>query len=123
VIFRVLTDKAGDIGTERYNTKMLGASEIERRAHEFCSQALAFKRLRDFCVREDHAIGKTAVGDQDAESLDVSFETMCFFVVDYGNFIEIQVHGSPRFRGFLIPEIAERSRRALIDLLDDAIGV
>ena len=101
---------------------MVGAREIERRAREFCREALAFKRRRDFRVREDHVIGKTAVGKEGAKSFGLRFEALRVFVMDYGDLMEIHVHSSPFFAGFFIPEIAERPGRALIDLLDNAIG-
>jgi hypothetical protein len=74
-------------------------------------------------VGDDDAVRELAIGDEGAKPVHLRFEAMRFFVMDDGDLAEIQVHGSPRcFAGFFIPEIAECAGRALIDLLDDAIG-
>ena len=43
LIFRVLANETGDVGTERDSSQVIGAGEIERDSGEFCRQALAFQ--------------------------------------------------------------------------------
>jgi hypothetical protein len=84
---------------------------------------VAFKGRRNFGVSKNDAIGEAAIVHQRAEAADPRFETVRFFVVNYDNLAEIQVHELTRgFFRFFIPEITERSGRALLDLPDDAIG-
>jgi hypothetical protein len=123
LIFRVVANQIGDVGTERDNPEMMDAGEIERNAREFGSHALAFNRRRHFGMDINDAAGKAAVGDKGAMAANAGFETMSFFVVGDGYVVEIHFHGSLcGFADFFIPEIAKRAGRALIDLLDDAIA-
>jgi len=74
-------------------------------------------------VSKNNAIGEAAIVHQGAEAADPRFESVRFFVVNYDNLAEIQVHKSARgFFRFFVPEITERSGRALLHLLNNAIG-
>jgi hypothetical protein len=84
LILRVLPDETGDVGTERDNTQMMDAGEIERHAGESCSHALAFEWLRHFGVGINDAPGEAAISDKGAKAANASFEAMSFFVVDDG---------------------------------------
>jgi len=63
LILRVLPDETGDVGTERDNTQMMDAGELERHAGEFCSHALAFEWLRHFGVGINDTAGEAAISD------------------------------------------------------------
>jgi hypothetical protein len=84
LILRVLPDETGDVGTERDNTQMMDAGEIERHAGEFCSHALAFEWLRHFGVGINDTAGEAAISDKGAKAAGASFEAMSFFVVGDG---------------------------------------
>jgi hypothetical protein len=74
-------------------------------------------------MSNNDAIGEAAIVHKRAEADDLRFESVRFFVVNYDNLAEIQVHESTRgFFRFFIPEITERTGRALLDLLNNAIG-
>jgi len=84
LILRVLPDETGDVGTERDNTQMMDAGEIERHAGEFCSHALAFEWLRHFGVGINDTAGEAAISDKGAKAANASFEALSFFVVGDG---------------------------------------
>jgi hypothetical protein len=84
---------------------------------------VAFKGRRNFRVSKNDAIGEAAIVHQRAEAADPQFESLRFFVVKYDKLAEIQVHKSTRgFFRFFAPEITERPGRALLHLLNNAIG-
>ena len=123
VVLRVLPDERGDVVAERYDTKLIGASEIERGPGKFGGQAFALKGRGNFGVVKDNAAWEAAVGKECAQVVDLRFKALRFFVICDGDAFEVQVHESPGgFSHVLIPEITERAGRTLINLLDDAIG-
>jgi len=102
---------------------MMDAGEIERKTGKFCRQAMAFERLRHFGVDYNDPARKAAIREQGTKAIDDQLETLRLFVVGHGYLVKVHVHGSPRsFADFFIPEITERAGRALVDLIDDAIG-
>jgi hypothetical protein len=119
----VLSNKTGDVRTERDNAEMIDAGEIERNACEVGSQTLAFEWWRHFGVGIKDAVGKALIRDNGEKAANAGFEAVSFFVVSNGYVVEIHVHESLcGFDGFFIPEIAERAGRTLLDLFDDAIA-
>jgi hypothetical protein len=123
LIFRMLSNKTGDVRAERDNAEMIEAGEIERNAREVGRKALAFEWRRHFGVGINDAVGKALIRDNGETAANAGFEAVSHFVVCDGYVVEIHVHGSPcGFAGFFIPEIAERAGRALRDLFDDAIA-
>jgi hypothetical protein len=84
LIFSVLSNKTGDVRTERDNPEIVNAREIERHAGEFCCHALAFERLRHFGVRINDAAREAAISDKGAKAANAGFEAMSFFVVGDG---------------------------------------
>ena len=106
-ILGVLADEAGDIGTERNNTKMIDSGEVEGGVCEFGGEAFPFKRRRHFRVGKDNAVGEAAIGDEGTQAVNARFEALSFFVVGDGDAAEIQIHLLPRgFGDFFIPKIA-----------------
>jgi hypothetical protein len=123
VVFGVFAEVVGDVPAKWHDAELVGASKFERCAREFSGEAVTFERRRNFRVSEHDVIGEAAVVHQSAKAVDLRFETMRFFIVNYRNLAEIQVHESTRgFFRFFIPEITERPRGALLDLPDDAFG-
>jgi hypothetical protein len=88
----MFAQEACEVEAKRHDVEFVSASKIERGAREFSGEAVAFERRRNFCVRDDQAIGKSAVAHESAEPVHLRFEAMGFFVVDYGDVDEIQVH-------------------------------
>src|SRR5437899_7120097 len=106
-ILGVFADKAGDIGTERDNTKMTDAGKLEGGACEFGSEAFPFKRRRHFRVGKDDAAGEAAIGDEGTQAVNARFEALGFFVVGDGDAGKIRIHLLPRgFGDFFIPKIS-----------------
>src|SRR5438132_14051278 len=92
-IVLVLANETGDVRTEPNNTETLLTGEIERKPRKFCRQPLAFERLWHFGVKQYDAVGRKAIGEQGAKSVDVQLESVRFFVVRYGDAIQVHVHG------------------------------
>jgi len=95
LVFRVLANESGDVGTERDNPEIVDAGEIERRAREFGSQALAFEWPRHLGVGINDTAGKAAISHKGAKAVNADFEAPSIFVVGDGYIVEIHVHGSP----------------------------
>jgi hypothetical protein len=74
-------------------------------------------------VGEHEAIGETPIGDQGAKAVDGRFESVGFFIVGGNYVVQVHLHHSPRRIGdFFIANVAQCAGRALLDLLDNAIG-
>jgi len=97
----MLADETGYVGTERDDSQVIGASEIERNSCQSCRQALAFHWLRHFGVVKDDTIRKPAIGNQRTKAINKQFEAPGLFVVGDGYVLEIRVHESPRALGDL----------------------
>jgi hypothetical protein len=123
VVFRMPSDKRGNVRAQRHDAEMIGASEIERGTGKFGGEALALKGRGNFGVVEDDTARKAAIGEKCAQAVDLRFKALTFFVVCDDDAFEVQIHESPcGFFRFFIPEITEGTGRTLIDLLDDAIA-
>jgi hypothetical protein len=44
-------------------------------------------------VKQNHAVGRKAIGEQSAKAVDVKLESVRFFVVRDGDIIQVHVHG------------------------------
>ena len=93
LIFRVLSNKTGDVRAERHNAEMIDAGEIERSARKVGSQAVAFEWRRHFSVRKNNAAGKALIRDNGEKAANAGFEAVSRFVVCDGYVVEIHVHG------------------------------
>jgi len=123
VVFRMPSDKRGNVRALRHDAEMIGASEIERGTGKFGGEALALKGRGNFNMVKDDAARKAAIGEKCVQAADLRFKALSFFVVCDDDGFEVQVHESPcGFPHFFIPEITECAGRTLIDLLDNAIG-
>ena len=123
MVFRIPSDKRGNVSAQRRDAEMIGAGEIEPGTGKFGGQALAFKGPGNFNMAKDDTVRKAAIGEECAQAVDLRFKALSFFVVCDGDAVEVQVHESPcGFPRFFIPEITERAGRTLIDLLDNAIA-
>jgi len=123
VVFRMPSDKRGNVRAQRHDAEMIGAGEIERATRKFGGEALALKGRGNFNVAKDDTVRKAAIGEKGAQAVGLRFKTLSFFVVCDSDAVEVQVHESPRgFPHFFIPEITECAGRTLIDLLDDAFA-
>jgi len=123
VVFRMPSDKRGNVRAQRHDAEMIGAGEIERSTGKFGGEALALNGRGNFNVVKDDTVRKAAIGEKCAQAVDLRFKALSFFVVCDGDAVEVQVHESPcGFPHFFIPEITECAGRTLIDLLDNAIG-
>jgi len=81
LVFRVLANESGDVGTERDNPETI--------------EALAFEWLRHFGVGINDTAGEAAISDKGAKAVNADFEALSIFVVGDGYIVEIHVHGSP----------------------------
>jgi hypothetical protein len=89
LIFGVPAKIAGDKRAKRNDAEMIGACEIERGTHKFCTQALACERLRNFGMVEDEVAGKKAIGQHGELAVNMSFEALSGFVVFEGDAVEV----------------------------------
>jgi hypothetical protein len=119
----MLPDERGDVRAQRHDADVIGARKIKRGMGKFGGEALALKGRGNFNMVKDDAARKAAIGEKCVQAAELRFKALSFFVVCDDDRFEVQVHESPcGFAHFFIPEITERAGRALIDLLDDAIG-
>jgi len=89
LIFRMLSNKTGDVRTERDNAEMIEAGEIERNAREVGSQTLAFEWRRHFGVGINDTVGKALISDNGEKAANGGFEAVSRFVVGDGYVVEI----------------------------------
>ena len=76
---------------------MIGTREIEGRTGKSRCQAVAFKWLWHFRVRENDAIGKAPISKKGEEAINVQLETLCVFVVADGYVVEVHGQEFPRY--------------------------
>lgn len=89
VVFRMRPDKRGNVGAQRYDAEMIGASEIEPGTGKLGGEAFALKGRRNFNVVKDDAVRKAAIGEECAQAVDLRFKALSFFVVCDGDAVEV----------------------------------